>query len=67
MCNYTKKKILDYLSSSKEAIDKIVILDDNDDWMSNVFGEVFILINRFFVLNNNAYQQALDILKVSPN
>lgn len=56
------KQILDYLSSSKEDIDRIVILDDNDDGISNIFGEVFILINRFFGLNNDTYQQALDIL-----
>ena len=56
------KQILDYLSSSREDIDRIVILDDNDDGISNIFGEVFILINRFFGLNNGTYQQALDIL-----
>ena len=56
------KQILDYLSSSREDIDRIVILDDNDDGISNIFAEVFILINRFFGLNNDAYQQALDIL-----
>lgn len=29
------KQIMDYLSSSKEDIDRIVILDDNDDGISN--------------------------------
>ena len=56
------KQILDYLLSSEEDIDRIVILDDNDDGISNLFGEVLILINDFFGLNNDTYQQALDIL-----
>ena len=30
---------MDYLSSSKEDIDRIVILDDNDDGISNFFEE----------------------------
>ena len=57
------KQIMDYLSSSKEDIDRIVILDDNDDGISNFFEEEFILVNRFFGLNNSVYQKALEILK----
>lgn len=57
------KQIMDYLSSSKEDIDGIVILDDNDDGISNFFEEEFILVNRFFGLNDNVYQKALEILK----
>ena len=57
------KQIMDYLSSSKEDIDRIVILDDNDDGISNLFEEEFILVNRFFGLNNSVYQKALEILK----
>lgn len=57
------KQIMDYLSSSKEEIDRIVILDDNDDGISNFFEEEFILVNRFFGLNNGVYQKALEILK----
>lgn len=57
------KQIMDYLSSSKEDIDKIVILDDNDDGISNFFEEEFILVNRFFGLNDGVYQKALEILK----
>ncbi len=56
------KQIMDYLSSSKEDIDRIVILDDNDDGISNFFEEEFILVNRFFGLNEDAYQKALEIL-----
>ena len=57
------KQIMDYLSSSKEDIDRIVILDDNDDGISNYFEEEFILVNRFFGLNDSVYQKALEILK----
>lgn len=57
------KQIMDYLSSSKEDIDRIVILDDNDDGISNLFEEEFILVNRFFGLNDSVYQKALEILK----
>lgn len=57
------KQIMDYLLSSKEDIDRIVILDDNDDGISNFFEEEFILVNRFFGLNNSVYQKALEILK----
>lgn len=57
------KQIVDYLSSSKEDIDRIVILDDNDDGISNFFEEEFILVNRFFCLNDSVYQKALEILK----
>ena len=56
------KQIMDYLSSSKEDIDRIVILDDNDG-ISNFFEEEFILVNRFFGLNDSVYQKALEILK----
>lgn len=57
------KQIMDYLSSSKEDIDRIVILDDNDNGISNFFEEEFILVNRFFGLNKDVYQKALKILK----
>ena len=56
------KQILDYLSSSKEDIDKIVILDDNDEGISNYFEDEFILINRFYGLDESVYLKALKIL-----
>ncbi len=56
------KQILDYLSSYKEDIDRIVILDDNDDGISSYFEDEFILVNRFFGLDENVYQKALGIL-----
>ena len=56
------KQILDYLSSYKEDIDRIVILDDNDDGISSYFEDEFILLNRYFGLDENVYQKALGIL-----
>lgn len=56
------KQILDYLSSSKEEIEKIAILDDNDDGISNIFFENFILVNRFYGLNEETYKKALILL-----
>lgn len=57
------KQILDYISSSKEEIEKIVILDDNDEGISNIFFEDFILVNRFYGLNEEVYHKALKLLK----
>ena len=57
------KQILDYLSSSEEEIEKIVILDDNDDGISSLFPEEFILVNRFYGLNEEAFNKSAKILK----
>lgn len=56
------KQIVDYLSSSSEDIERIVILDDNEDGKSNFFEEEFVLVNRFYGLNEEVYKRALDIL-----
>ena len=56
------RQIADYLSSSIEDIEKIVILDDNDDGISYLFPKDFILVHRFFGLNEAAYEKALRIL-----
>ena len=42
------KQIMDYLSNSKDFIERIVILDDNDEGISDYFEEEFIHINRFY-------------------
>lgn len=55
---------MDYLSSSKKDIDRIVILDDNDDDISNFFEEEFILVNRFFGLNDCVYQKSFRNTKI---
>ena len=57
------KQILDYLESSSDNIDSIVILDDIDDGISNIFPEEFILVNRFYGFNVDIYQKALNVLK----
>ena len=57
------KQILDYLSSSKEDIDRIVIFDDIDDGISNLLPDEFVKVNRFFGLNSEVYDKALQVLK----
>ena len=57
------KQIMDYLASSKEEIEKVVILDDLDDGISDYFDDEFILVNRLFGLNEDVYKKALKILK----
>ena len=56
------RQIMDFLSSYKEEIDRIVILDDNDDGISSLFDEEFILANRFFGLNEDVFQRSLRLL-----
>ena len=56
------KQIQDYLASHND-IDKIVILDDIDDGISLLFKEDFILVNKFFGLNEDVYFKAINILK----
>lgn len=46
------KQIKDYLENSNEYIDRIVILDDNDEGISQYFDEEFIQVNRFYGLTN---------------
>ena len=56
------KQILDYLSSSEEEIEKILILDDNDHGISNIFEDEFILVNRRYGLNEDVYLRGVEIL-----
>ena len=56
------KQIMDYLADSKEEIERMVILDDNDDGISVLFEKEFILVNKTKGLNLEAYNQALQIL-----
>ena len=57
------KQISDYLENSKDIIDKIVILDDNDEGLSELFHEDFVLVNKYYGLNIDIYNKALEILK----
>ena len=44
------KQIMDYLSSSGNDIERIAILDDNDEGISDYFEEEYISVNRFYGL-----------------
>ena len=57
------KQIIDYLASSVDDIEKIVILDDNDDGISELFENEFILLSRFDGLDDNSFIDALNKLK----
>lgn len=57
------KQIMDYLASSVDDIEKIVILDDNDDGISELFENEFILLSRFDGLDDNSFIDALNKLK----
>ena len=57
------KQISDYLENSKDIIDKIVILDDNDEGLSELFHEDSVLVNKYYGLNIDIYNKALEILK----
>ena len=57
------KQIMDYLASTKEEIDKIVILDDMDDGISNYFDEEFVKVNRLYGLNDEVCEKALEVVQ----
>ena len=56
------KQIMDYLVDSKNDIERMAILDDNDEGISNLFDEVFIKVNRFYGLNEEIYAKIKMIL-----
>ena len=56
------KQILDYLSTSNEDVERIVILDDNDDGISNIFKEDFIQTSHYQGLNEEIFLKAIKIL-----
>ena len=57
------EQIMDYLESSNEDIEKILILDDQDDGISPLFAEDFLLINRYFGLREEDVLKAVERLK----
>ncbi len=57
------KQIMDYINDSKEPIDEIVILDDVDDGISELFFEDFIFVDRLYGLNSDIFVKALEALK----
>ena len=56
------KQIMDYIDSSNDFIDRIIILDDNDDGISSIFKEELLIVNRFDGLNEEIYKKAVTIL-----
>ena len=56
------KEIMDYLIEFNSKIEKFVILDDMDDGISNLFNEKFILVNRFYGLNEEVYSKTIELL-----
>ena len=56
------KQIQDFLNITKYKIDKFVILDDNDDGISNLFPSNFIEVNKYFGLNKEIYDRCKQIL-----
>ena len=57
------KQIMDYLIDSKNDIERMAILDDNDEGISNLFDEVFIKVNRFYGLNEEICAKIKMILE----
>ncbi len=57
------KQITDFLADSKEDIERIVILDDNDEGISELFPDEFILVNKYYGLNEDIYKKTIEILK----
>lgn len=57
------KQIQDYLESHRDIIDKIVILDDNDDGILELFHEDFIKTNKFYGLDENIVNKVKEVFK----
>lgn len=56
------KQIRDYLENSKDNISSIVILDDNDDGISELFPDEFIEVSRLDGLTSEIVDEAIKIL-----
>ena len=56
------KQIMDFLINSKDEITHMLILDDNDEGISNLFNDVFIKVNRFYGLSQSDYVQGIHLL-----
>ena len=57
------KQIMDYLTTTKDRIDKIAILDDIDDGISEIFHEDFVQVNRLYGLNEEVFTKTIELLK----
>ncbi len=56
------KQIVDYLASCNDDIEQIVILDDDDDGISDYFQNEFIKINRYYGLDENVAKRIMSLL-----
>lgn len=56
------KQILDYISNCHYKVEKYLILDDNDDNISQIFKEKFVLINKYYGFNDDAYHRCICLL-----
>lgn len=56
------KQIKDYLLDCKDNIEAFVILDDNDEGISDLYEEEFIKVNRFYGFDNYVFDKALKVL-----
>ena len=57
------KQIMDYLTTTKDRVDKIAILDDIDDGISEIFHEDFVQVNRLYGLNEEIFNKTIELLK----
>lgn len=58
------KQIKDYLIHTKDIVDKIIILDDNDDGISSLFDDDSINVNHYYGLNEEIYKKAINLLNM---
>ena len=57
------KQIVDYLESSKNDIESIVILDNEDDGISDLFPDEFLKVDRKDGLTEDIMRHAIEILR----
>ena len=56
------QQIVDFLETAPFEIEKMVILDDNDDGISTLFPDQFVLVNKFYGLNEEVVDKAAKII-----
>ena len=56
------QQIVDFLETAPFEIERMVILDDNDDGISSLFPDQFILVNKFYGLNEEVIEKAVGII-----
>ena len=56
------QQIVDFLETAPFEIERMVILDDNDDGISTLFPDQFVLVNKFYGLNEEVVDKAANII-----